>query len=224
MGCAPVGAWLASRLNVAPLPLSTREKWGVVLGAFCGSMILAKLPYVLMGGRSAPFGIAWLENGKTITLGLVGGYLGVEIAKRRMGISVKTGDNFAMPAAVAICIGRLGCLYAGCCYGTPTTLPWAMRFADGIPRHPTQIYEAIFHGAAAVGLYALQVRGILRGQLIKLYFITYFVFRFLTEFIRPEPRVWLGLTFYQWAGVIFVPVFASLWVKDERRSAECAAI
>jgi len=49
-----------------------------------------------------------------------------------------------------------------------------------------------------------------------LYIITYLVYRFATEFIRPEPTLWLGLTAYQWAAILFVPVFAWLWVRDAR--------
>lgn len=214
---APVAALAARRLAPAPLPLAPREKAGLLFGAFCGSMILAKLPYVLFSSSGPNSISAWMENGKTITLGLVGGYIGVELAKYRLGIRIKTGDSFAVPAAVAIAVGRLGCFYAGCCYGTCTNLPWAVRFADGQPRHPTQLYEVAFHSAAAVTLYQLQKRGMFRGQLIKLYFIAYFVYRFLTEFIRPEPKVLLGLTAYQWSAVIFIPVFILLWIIDERR-------
>ncbi len=55
-----------------------------------------------------------------------------------------------------------------------------------------------------------------RGQLIKLYFIMYFVFRFFTEFIRPEPKFWLDLTGYQWSAMAFVPLFVALWIVDQR--------
>ena len=65
-------------------------------------------------------------------------------------------------------------------------------------------------------LLALQHRGLFQGQLIKLYFIAYFVYRFLTEFIRPEPRWFLNLTGYQWATLALIPVFALLWYHDAR--------
>jgi phosphatidylglycerol---prolipoprotein diacylglyceryl transferase len=69
----------------------------------------------------------------------------------------------------------------------------------------------------------LQQRGIFRGQLIKLYFIAYFAYRFASECIRPEPRLWLDLTGYQWASLAFIPLFAALWWHD-RKSAGIAAI
>ncbi len=55
------------------------------------------------------------------------------------------------------------------------------------------------------------------GQLIKLYIISYLVYRFFSEFIRPEPEIWLGLTAYQWTAVALLPVFAALWIRDARR-------
>ena len=60
----------------------------------------------------------------------------------------------------------------------------------------------------AAPLAVLQTRGVFRGQLIKLYIIAYLLYRFATEYIRPEPRLWLGLTIYQWAALAFVPFFA----------------
>jgi phosphatidylglycerol:prolipoprotein diacylglycerol transferase len=81
-------------------------------------------------------------------------------------------------------------------------------------RHPTQLYEAAFHFVTAAVLAILQNSGLFRGQLIKLYFISYFVYRFLTEFIRPEARLWLHLTGYQWAALAFIPLFVALWIHD----------
>ena len=65
-------------------------------------------------------------------------------------------------------------------------------------------------------LLTLQQRGLLRGQLIKLYILAYLAYRFLTEFIRPEPAWFLGLTGYQWAVVSLAPVFVWLWWRDAR--------
>lgn len=209
----------ASRLNQRPLQITGAQKWALALGAFTGSMIGAKLPYLFTDIPKLISGEAFLDNGKTITFGLVGGYFGVEFAKKLSGIHHKTGDTFAMPVALAIAIGRLACFHAGCCYGTPTNLPWAVRFADGLRRHPTQIYEFLFHLGAAGVLLWLQRRGAFHGQLIKLYFIAYFLYRFITEFIRPEPRLLAGLTLYQWAAIAFIPLFIWLWRRDVAVSA-----
>jgi phosphatidylglycerol:prolipoprotein diacylglycerol transferase len=180
-------------------------------------MLGAKLPFVLADWPGLLSGAALLSDGKTIMFGLVGGYFGVELAKWALDVRVKTGDSFAVPVAAAIGVGRLACFSAGCCYGLPTALPWGVDFGDGLLRHPTQIYETAFHLAFALLLTTFQSRRMFRGQLIKLYFIAYFAFRFATEFLRPEPRLWLDLTGYQWAAVALIAVFAALWRLDSAR-------
>ncbi len=179
-------------------------------------MIAAKLPYVLLDPEGLISGRAWLDNGKTILFGLAGGYLGVELAKAILGVKVKTGDSFAVPVAASVAVGRLACFVGGCCYGKPTSLPWGVVFHDGIARHPTQLYEVVFHASAAVFLAWCERRGLFRLQRIKLYLIAYLFYRFLTEFLRPEPIVALGLTAYQWTALALLPVFAWLWHHDAR--------
>ena len=199
-----------------PSGLSRSERSWVAIGAFCGAMIGAKLPFALADWHALLEGRVWFENGKTIVFGMVGGYAGVELAKAILGVRVKTGDGFAVPVAGAVAVGRLACFAAGCCHGTVTGLPWGVDFGDGLRRHPTQLYEMAFHAGAAVGLAALQRRGLFRGQLIKLYIIAYLAYRFSTEFLRPEPVLAMGLTGYQGACLALIPAFGALWVRDAR--------
>jgi len=219
------GIWLSRRLP-STLALNSSERLGIGLGAFCGAMIGAKLPFVVSDWDGFLSGAAWFSDGKTIICGLVGGYVGVEAAKWALGITEKTGDSFAVPVAAAVGVGRLACFVGGCCYGTPTSLPWGVVFpsVDSQPRHPTQLYEAAFHLTMAGILWQLQRRGMFRGQLIKLYILSYLAYRFATEFIRPEAQLWYGLTGYQWACLALAPVFAGLWIRDARRLAARALI
>jgi len=214
-GAIAFGSLLTRRFQ-KPLALSRSERLGILIGAFCGAMIGAKLPFVLSDWDGLRSGAAWFSDGKTIMFGLVGGYAGVEIAKAILQIRVKTGDSFAVPVALAVAVGRLGCFRAGCCYGTPTNLPWGVDFGDGLARHPAQLYEAAFHLTAAAILYLLLRKGLFACQLFKLYVLAYLVFRFLTEFVRPEPRLWLDLTGYQWAALALFPTFCLLWWGDSR--------
>ena len=212
-----VGAAL-SRRTQRGLQLAPYEKMGIAIGAYCGAMIGAKLPFVFSDWQGLISGAAWFADGKTILCGLVGGYLGVEATKWALEIHTKTGDSFAVPVAAAVGIGRLGCFGAGCCYGTPTTVPWAVVFPqiDQLTRHPTQLYESAFHFSCAIGLAYCYRRGLFRGQLIKLYLIAYACYRFATEFIRPEARQWYGLTGYQLASVLIALLFTWLWWRDAR--------
>ncbi len=87
---------------------------------------------------------------------------------------------------------------------------------DSLPRQPIQIYEFVFHIAMAFLLYLMLVNDGLKGQPIKLCFISYFLFRFITELIWPEIHWTLGLTTYQSAIVILLPMFCVLWVREHR--------
>lgn len=199
-----------------PHRLTPLEQLWIGLGAFIGAMLFAKLPFVLLDPSGWRDGSALVLSGKTILFGLAGGYFGVELAKWRLGITIKTGDTFAVPVAGAIAVGRLACFVGSCCYGTPTALPWGVVFprVDLEPRHPTQLYEFLFHTLAAFVLAWLQARGGFRDQLIKLYFISYCVYRIASEFIRPEARMLGGLTAYQWTSLILIAMFAWLWRRD----------
>lgn len=218
--CLAVGvAFVLSRRTQRGLGLAPAERLGVGLGAFCGAMIGAKLPFVFSDWQAFLSGAAWFSDGKTILLGMAGGYLGVEAAKWSLGVRTRTGDSFALPVAAAIAIGRIGCFVGGCCFGTPTSLPWGVVFpqVDQLPRHPVQLYEAAFHTVAAVMLGAALQRQWCRGQLIKIYVVVYAGWRFLTEFIRPEIRLVAGLTWYQWASVVLMAGFGWLWYHDARK-------
>jgi phosphatidylglycerol---prolipoprotein diacylglyceryl transferase len=217
MALALFVAALLARGSQASLGLSPTQRWGIALGAFCGAMIAAKLPFALSDWEGLKSGRAWFDGGKTIVLGLVGGYFGVELAKWSMGITIKTGDSFAVPVPAAVAIGRIACFVGGCCYGKPTSLPWGIDFGNAVKRHPTQLYETIFHATMAVVLAWMRYRRLFRGQLIKLYILAYLAYRFLTEFLRPEPMIFAGLTGYQWASLALMPVFIGLWIRDARR-------
>jgi phosphatidylglycerol:prolipoprotein diacylglycerol transferase len=208
---------LAARRSQSKLGLTPGQRWGISLGALCGGLVAARLPFVLADWNALCRGTAWFASGKTLLLGLAGGYLGVEAAKWSLRVRIRTGDSFAVPVALGIGIGRWACLAAGCCYGTPTSLPWGIDFGDGLRRHPTQIYESIFHLAAAALLAAALRRGWLRGQLIKVYILAYAAYRMASELIRPEPRLWFGLTGYQWAALALAGLFGWLLWRDLTR-------
>jgi prolipoprotein diacylglyceryltransferase len=185
----------------------------LTLAGFVGGSVGAKLPFAW-----ADAGV-WLTDGKTITTGLIGAYLAVELAKLALGVGVKTGDAYALPLALALAVGRWGCYYNGCCAGVATTLPWGVDFGDGVRRHPTQVYESIFHLAMALVLVEMLRRDAFRFQRLKLYLISYGVYRLLTEFIRPEPMLTWGLTYYQWTALGLIAGLAVQWTIDGRRAA-----
>ena len=220
-----VCSWLLRR-HQASLALHWWQKLGIGIGAFVGAMLGAKLPFAISDWEGLRAGTVWFAHGKTILGGIVGGYFGVEYAKWSLGITLKTGDTFAVPVAIGVAIGRLGCFFGQCCYGTPTLLPWGVTFSrsgdPNVPRHPTQLYEFAFHSLLAAILLWLQRRNIFKGQLIKLYIISYLLYRFATELIRPEVTLAFGLTAYQYAAFALIPIFTWLWIRDSRAMSEVA--
>ena len=210
----------ARRFMAKPAGLARLPWWKrtlITIAGFTGGALGGKLPFVFTNSDGPLSWTAWLSDGKTITVALIGGYLGVELAKWLLEVTVKTGDGFAIPLALALAVGRLGCFFNGCCYGVATSLPWCVDFGDGVCRHPTQLYESLFHLSMAAVLWGLLRSERFRYQLLKLYLIAYGVYRFGTEMIRPEPHVWAGLTFYQMVSVLLVAGLALQWLVDDRR-------
>lgn len=188
-------------------------------------VIGAKIPFLGDRGWGAFYdGTVWFADGKTILGGIAGGYAAVELVKWIANIRTRTGDTFALPVAVAVAIGRIGCFVAGCCYGRVTTMPWGVSFPlaqdeSGILRHPTQLYEVAFHVLASLILVVMDRKQWLVGNQLKAYLIAYLIYRFLSEWLRPESPILLNLTIYQLVSVALVGVLVLLWVRDSRQGA-----
>jgi prolipoprotein diacylglyceryltransferase len=171
-------------------------RWSVVTAAAVGAVIGSRILHWLEGGEGA-------LGGKTLVGGLLGGWVAVEIEKRRLGIREATGDLFVVPMAVGIAIGRIGCFLSGLpdgTHGLATTLPWAIDFGDGIRRHPTALYELLLMAALVWPLLRLE-RRLPRGDLFNLFVGIYLAFRLVVDAIKPGVPIALGLTAIQWASV-----------------------
>jgi phosphatidylglycerol:prolipoprotein diacylglycerol transferase len=184
----------------------------VLLGAVFGGVLGSKIPMIMLYWRD--MAAQWpdatlLVTSRSITGGLVGGALGVFAAKRWFGITGRRGNLFVPGIAAGMAIGRLGCFLRGCCYGNPASLPWAVDFGDGVPRHPTQLYEMVFMLAMlAAGWIAVRRWPEPAGLVFKAFMLVYFAFRFMIEFIRDEPLYGMGLTLFQWISVAMVVFYA----------------
>lgn len=192
------------------------ELWiivGMALGAFLGSRIVGALehPDII----SSLTNWLYILGGQTIAGGIAGGILGVEIAKKILGVKRRTGDLFVYPLTLGIMIGRVGCFLTGVKDGTvglPSNLPWAFDQGDGIPRHPTSLYEIIFLGALWWLLKNIEKRGILKqGDLFSLFILGYAFFRLLVEFIKPRQELLLGLSSIQLVSLVLV-VYYSIYL------------
>ena len=180
-----------------------------IVGGVAGSRLLHLIedPTVLAGAGS---NLMFLLGGKTIVGGLIGGLIGVEWIKRRLGVVVATGDLLALPLAVGIAIGRVGCFLSGLedgTFGVATRLPWGVNFGDGVFRHPTQLYEILFLVGLAVLLAGPIRRTSVAGDQFKLFMVGYMTFRLAVEFVKPAAHIG-GLSVIQWACVAVLAYYA----------------
>jgi phosphatidylglycerol:prolipoprotein diacylglycerol transferase len=177
----------------------TPEALSIFIGAIIGAYSGAKLLFLFAEGARIFHDPNWLllaVSGKTIVGALLGGYAGVEIAKRLIGHREATGDWFAIGVPLAIASGRLVCLRYGCCLGKicePGT-PFARIGADGVARWPAVPLELGFNLLFVAMALPLVMRRqkipfVLKGQLFHLYLISYGIFRFWHEFHRETPRI-----------------------------------
>jgi phosphatidylglycerol:prolipoprotein diacylglycerol transferase len=207
MAAFRVYLWVRRR-NGHALPDANR--WWVIAaaatGAVAGSRILYWFedPRLTLANLNHP---AFLFGGKTIVGALIGGLVAVELMKRFLGITRRTGDLFAVPMCVGICIGRIGCFLTGLedhTAGVATSLPWGVNFGDGVTRHPTQLYEIIFAAALGVFLWMRMNREHREGDIFKMFMVAYLTFRLGCDFLKPDVRVFLGMTSIQWACLIML--------------------
>lgn len=199
----------------------------IVLGALAGAAVFSRLgtwAQHLDPTKNLSL-IDQLAYGNASMLSaLVGAWLGVHVAKRIVRYPDRTGDLFAPAVALAMVIGRVGCLLTEE-PGRPTGAGWGIVLdpaaaarvgaAAGVALHPSFVYEILFHAAAFVTLWFwLRHRPIAAGETLTLFIAGYGVFRFFVEFVRGNDVAWLGLTRPQLFLAVTMPLLVAriLWM------------
>jgi phosphatidylglycerol:prolipoprotein diacylglycerol transferase len=177
---------------------------GCVFGALIGAKLLAWMdaPGFYWAMRHDPN--FWF-GGKTIVGGLLGGWMGIALAKKAMGLTGSTGDFCVYPLILGMCIGRVGCFLTGLSdntCGVRTQLPWGVDYGDGIPRHPAQIYEILFLIAMGTVLWIQRTALTVAGLKFRWFMIGYLAFRFYIDFFKPHWTLFGGLSGIQWACLV----------------------
>ncbi|MFH1259898.1 MAG: prolipoprotein diacylglyceryl transferase [Elusimicrobiota bacterium] len=137
-------------------------------------------------------------------------------------------DIFSPMLILGQAIGRLGCFFAGCCYGKPTTLPWGVVFPNlettlapsGIRLHPTQIYESIADLVVFFWIYLNRRKKKYDGQVFVNYVLGYALVRFIVEFFRGDARgpEFLHLPATQWmaAGFFLAALLTGFYLSRKK--------
>jgi phosphatidylglycerol:prolipoprotein diacylglycerol transferase len=199
----------------------THRAWvfaGAIFGALIGSRLLGGLENLSLLRQTNNLLFYFYQN-KTVVGGFLGGLFGVEWIKKIIGEKKSSGDLFVRPILLALIIGRIGCFSMGIyeeTYGTPTTLPWGMNLGDGLSRHPVAIYEIIFLILLWIFIRRIERKGELRtGATFKIFMISYLLFRFILDFIKPHYNIIPDLSVIQIAclgGLIYYR--KEIWSPD----------
>jgi phosphatidylglycerol---prolipoprotein diacylglyceryl transferase len=107
------------------------------------------------------------------------------------------GDIITPACALGLAIGRIGCLLAGCCYGAPGHLPWAIHYprhheTSGVGVHPAPLYETGSMLLVLVLLLRLDAKKPFNGFIMACFFILAGIVRFALEYSRGDRLIWLS--------------------------------
>ena len=221
----------------------TAKRWGVrvtsddlstiLICVVVGVIFGARLGYVLFYGDgyylSHPFEIlAFSQGGMSFHGGLIGALLSGIVAAKICGIPYTTlADLGCIAAPIGLFCGRCANFINGELWGAPTDLPWAVVFggaAGSVPRHPSQLYEALLEGVLLfIILFALSRKTPprSRGTFLGVFMLLYGVFRFLVEFVRlPDEQLGylLGTNWLTMGQVLSLPLIIAgicvlIWVS-----------
>lgn len=188
----------ARRLGQDPAPVGDLCFY-ILIAAIVGS----RLFYIFVNPRmfiDNPLEVFKIWNGGLV---FYGGFIaalvtaGVYLKRRRMSIG-GTADMLAPGLAAGHVLGRLGCFFAGCCYGKTCDLPWAVTFTHplslaphAIPLHPSQLYEVGNNLAIFCLLWMFRRRKTFDGQVFWSYMLMYGITRAILEIFRGDPRGFL---------------------------------
>lgn len=190
------------------LGLTMDDLLTLLICAIVGVVVGGRLGYVLFYGDGYYFAhpleiLAFNQGGMSFHGGLVGLLAGGAVAARLTRVPYLTlADLGAIAAPLGLFFGRCANFVNGELWGAPTDGPWGVVFggaAGMMPRHPSQLYEAVLEGLVIFCvLFALSRRlpPRPRGTFVGAFLVLYGIFRFLIEFVR-EPDVQLG---YLWGG------------------------
>lgn len=200
--------------------------WCAIFGGAAGSKLLyytVNLPDVLKDPS-----ILWnFQNGWVVYGGILGGVFASFLYCRYKKADFVQYLDLVLPAvAFAQGCGRIGCFFAGCCYGRETESAFSIQYwqseyaPNGVKLIPTQIYSSVGDFALAVLLMIYARREPKKGKVAAVYCILYSVGRFIIEMMRNDYRgEWGILSTSQIISVFILALGIGIFAAAEKYSA-----
>lgn len=224
-GAIALGAALYRRARrQSGLPaMSAQGSFALMAGLLIGAGLGNKAVFLI---ERPDLWLAWWRHGEPLRLGqsivggLLGGLIGIEIAKALTRQTASTGDLMVLPLAVGMALGRVGCFLAGLhddTYGLPTLLPWGMDLGDGVPRHPSALYEIAFLAVLLALLWSARARlAAVPGLMFKCFLAAYLLWRLSFDMLKPVRVEYAGgLSGIQWVCLLaligYLPLLWRAW-------------
>lgn len=203
----------------------------IIVSALAGAKLLLLAVEWDTYGRNPRELVTLIRSGGVFYGGLIAAVIVALWYLRRHRMPVwQVTDVFAPGIALGHVVGRVGCLFAGCCFGKPTTVPWAITFHNeyaaqnvgtplNVPLHPTQLYEAGAELLILGLLLATERKGrAFPGRTFWLYMLLYGVSRFIIEFFRGDSRGTVGMfSTSQFVSLLIIPLSIVMLLYLARR-------
>ena len=187
----------------------------IIFGAILGSRLFYVVTHLSYYWENPLDALKVWQGGLTFFGGFIlAVFVCVWMVKKRGLALWKTLDLFSPSLAIGVLFGRLGCFFAGCCYGKVCSMPWAVIFTDSqslaqrnVPLHPTQLYSSLGALITFIILMALRKRKTFDGQLALTWVLCYSGVRSIIELFRGDPRGDLIFGFYPVSQVMALLLF-----------------
>ncbi|MBP3891548.1 MAG: prolipoprotein diacylglyceryl transferase [Solobacterium sp.] len=198
-----VGFWIAER-QAKKNGLNPSEVDNIVYVALISGWLFSKITYTIINWKDFiqdPIHFLLTGSGWVVIGGILGGAFGAYLYCRYKKLNFMEYANLIFPeVALAQAFGRIGCFFAGCCYGKHTTSPFGIVFpANGYTEAgarliPTQLLSAFGDFVLFIVLFNLYNDKKTRKYVIAAYMILYSIGRFLIEFLRGDrERGFIGM-------------------------------
>ncbi len=235
------GLWVASRQakrdGLDAGRITDMAVWVLIAGLLGAKAMLLAVDWRYFSRNPREL-LSLFQSGGVFYGGLLAGILVAWLYARHFQLpGWRTADALAPGVVIGQAIGRLGCFSAGCCWGKPAQVPWAVTFTDvyaaravgtpmDTPLHPSQLYESLAAFLIFFFLLWLAPRKRFHGQLTLVYVALYSAVRFGLEFLRGdlERGTWFGglLSTSQIAALVLLLAVAVVFPRLRRGQAVAA--